>query len=137
MHLTAPSHPIPTGVLWSRRAGFLLGIGLIHLGSFALARGPDGFETLKAAYFIAYGLLLTVPARHITAARAWKVFYGLLVVLSAGFVFLLVASVMFDYMAAAEEGERLGVPGFEGTLIFLALLQVPTALFERRPDLLD
>ena len=34
-------------------------------------------------------------------------------------------------------GERLGVPGFEGTLIFLALLQVPVVLFQRKPDMLD
>jgi hypothetical protein len=49
----------------------------------------------------------------------------------------MIASVMFGYMAAAERGERLGVPGFEGTLIFFALMQVPTVLFQRRPDLID
>ncbi|MGK0309380.1 MAG: hypothetical protein ACJAYS_000196 [Lentimonas sp.] len=53
------------------------------------------------------------------------------------FVFLMIVSVIFDYMAAEANGERLGVPGFEGTLIFLALLQVPAVLFQRRPDLLD
>jgi hypothetical protein len=49
----------------------------------------------------------------------------------------MIASVMFGYMAAADQGERLGVPGFEGTLIFVALMQVPAILFQRRPDLLD
>ena len=44
---------------------------------------------------------------------------------------------LFNYMAAADQGERLGVPGFEGTLIFLALLQVPAVLFQRKPDLID
>lgn len=49
----------------------------------------------------------------------------------------MVAVVMFAYMAAAGRGERLGVPGFERTLVFLALLQVPVVLFQRKPDLLD
>jgi len=49
----------------------------------------------------------------------------------------MVVSVMFNYMAAADQGERLGVPGFEGTLIFLSLLQVPAVLFQRKPDLID
>ena len=54
-----------------------------------------------------------------------------------GFVFLMIVVVMFSYIAAAERGERLGVPGFEGTLIFLCLLQAPTILFRIHPDLLD
>ena len=49
----------------------------------------------------------------------------------------MVAVVIFDYIAAADRGERLGVPGLEGTLIFLALLQVPVVLFQHKPDLLD
>ena len=57
--------------------------------------------------------------------------------LSIGFVFLMIVVVMFSYIASAERGERLGVPGFEGTLIFLCLLQAPTILFRKNPDLLD
>ena len=34
---------------------------------------------------------------------------------------------------AAERGERLGVPGFQGTLIFLALMQIPSILFRKKP----
>jgi hypothetical protein len=49
----------------------------------------------------------------------------------------MIAVVMFAYMAAADQGERLGVPGFEGTLIFLSLMQVPVVLFQRKPELLD
>ena len=49
----------------------------------------------------------------------------------------MIISVMFDYMASAERGERLGVPGLEGTLIFLSLLQPPVILFRQNPDLLD
>ena len=49
----------------------------------------------------------------------------------------MVVVVIFAYMASDARGERLGVPGFEGTLIFLALLQVPIVLFQRKPDMLD
>ena len=73
---------------------------------------------------------------RISDAR-WKLVYGLLVFCSIAFVFVMVASVMFSYMDAAARGERLGVPGLEGTLIFLALMQVPAVLFQRRPDLID
>ena len=71
------------------------------------------------------------------SGSAWRIGYGALVLLSIGFVFLMIVVVMFSYIAAAERGERLGVPGFEGTLIFLCLLQAPTILFRKHPDLLD
>ena len=49
----------------------------------------------------------------------------------------MVVAVMFAYMEHAERGEKLGVPGLEGSLIFIALLQPPLVLFQRKPDLLD
>ena len=49
----------------------------------------------------------------------------------------MVVVVMFAYIESAERGERLGVPGFQGTLIFLALMQIPSILFRKNPDLLD
>lgn len=127
----------PNGVGYGRIAGRLLGIGLICMGIYLLAIYPDGtFQTFKSIYLIAYGVLLNLPFVCIEEKR-WKWFYGFLVLSSIGFVFLMVVSVIFDYIAADARGERLGVPGFEGTLIFIALLQVPLVLFERSPDLLD
>ena len=128
---------VPDGVQYARLAGRLLGILLIGMGILSFVGNSGGsFATLKAVYFIAYGSLINLPFNRI-AEQQWKWSYGLLVVGSAAFVFIMVASVIFDYMAADARGERLGVPGFEGTLIFFALLQVPAALFQRRPDLLD
>ena len=40
----------------------------------------------------------------------------------------MVAVVIFAYMAAAERGERLGVPGFEGSLIFSPVTGASRAL---------
>ncbi len=129
--------PVPDGVRYARWAGHALGLLLIGLAVKNWFAGTEGtFATVQAAYFMAYGLVLNIPFTRIPEA-GWKFAYAVLVLLSGLFVFLMIVGVMFAYMAAAERGERLGVPGFEGSLIFLALLQVPTVLFQRKPDLLD
>ena len=128
---------IPDGVRYARLAGRLLGLLLICMGILSLTgNAEDSFAFFKAIYLIAYGSLLNLPFKRITE-QPWKWSFGLLVVSSIAFVFLMVVSVIFDYMATDARGERLGVPGFEGTLIFFALLQVPAVLFQRNPDLLD
>jgi hypothetical protein len=121
---------------YARLAGRVLSVLLLALGVTALIRGAGVFELFKGAYFVVYGIVLSLPYGRLSDA-AWKPLYASLVVLSAVFVFVMVAVVMFAYMAAADRGERLGIPGFEGMLIFLALLQVPVVLFQRKPDLLD
>lgn len=138
--MTEEVYPIATssdGVNYGRIAGRFLGLVLICMGLWTLlAHSEATFPLIKAIYFIGYGSLLNIPFTRI-AQKRWKWLYGLLVVSSIGFVFLMVIAVIFDYIAADARGERLGVPGFEGTLIFIALLQVPLVLFQRRPDLLD
>lgn len=129
---------MPDGVRYARLSGRLLGLILICIGIGSLVGNysGDSFAVFKAVYFILYGGLLNLPFQKL-AQRTWKWAYGFLVIGSVTFVFLMVVSVIFDYIAADERGERLGVPGFEGTLIFLALLQAPVVLFQRNPDLLD
>ena len=128
---------VPEGVRYARWAGNALGSVLILIGVVALMEGDStGFNLFKACYFIGYGIILNIPYRSLSQA-AWKWTYGLLIVCSAAFVFVMVVSVMYNYMEAADRGERLGVPGLEGTLIFMALLQVPAVLFQRKPKLLD
>ncbi|HAV12452.1 MAG TPA: hypothetical protein DCX06_02995 [Opitutae bacterium] len=136
-----PSTPInqqtADGLRYARWAGHLLGILLIGLAIKNLLVGAMGtFTAVQTSYFIIYGLLLNAPFTKVPDAY-WKRVYAVLIALSFLFVFLMIATVMFAYMAAADRGEKLGVPGFEGTLIFLALLQVPVILFQRKPDLLD
>ena len=129
--------PVPDGVRYARWAGHALGCILICAAIVSTIRGLEGtFSSIKASYFILYGIVLNLPFMRISDAR-WKLIYGLLVFCSVAFVFVMVVSVMFNYMNAADRGERLGVPGLEGTLIFLALMQVPAVLFQRRPDLID
>ena len=126
------------GLSCARWAGHVLALVLIVFGLVGLTASEPvgGFDLFKCIYFILYGVVLSLPFAKMVDAR-WKPCYILLVALSALFVFVMVVAVMFAYMAAADRGERLGVPGLEGTLIFLALLQVPVVLFQRKPDLLD
>ena len=124
------------GLRYARWAGQALGAVLILLGLFAPFGGEGGFQVFRNFYFIAYGVVLVVPFDRLPE-KFWKPGFVLLSVLSGLFVFVMVAHVMFAYMAAAEIGEKLGVPGLEGTLIFVALMQVPVVLFQRNPDLLE
>lgn len=133
------SHLYPTtvrGLGYARIAGYVMSALLLALGITALVKGAGTFEMFKGVYFVVFGVVLGFPYGRFSDP-VWKRCYILLVVLSALFVFVMVAVVMFAYMASADRGEKLGVPGFEGTLIFLALLQVPVVLFQRKPDLLD
>lgn len=128
---------IPDGVRYARLTGRLLGLLLICMSVLSLVASFGGsFDCFKAIYFVVYGSLLNLPFERMPA-RLWKWSFGLLIASSIAFVFIMIISVIFDYMAADARGERLGVPGFEGTLIFFALLQVPAVLFQRNPDLLD
>ena len=124
------------GLRYGRIAGHVLTLLLLTLGLSALVKGSGVFETFKGVYFIAYGIVLSLPFARLSD-KSWRWGFGLLAGLSALFVFLMVVVVIFAYMASDARGERLGVPGFEGTLIFLALLQVPVVLFQRKPDMLD
>jgi hypothetical protein len=137
MPTAEPTPQVPDGVRYARWSGHALGLILICAGVVSAIRGLEGtFDSLQASYFILYGVVLNLPFARISEAH-WKWTYGLLVFCSAAFAFLMVVSVLYHYMEAAERGERIGVPGLEGTLIFLALLQVPAVLFQRKPDLID
>ena len=124
------------GLRYGRIAGHVLALMLLILALSAFFKGAGFFETFKGIYFIAYGIVLSLPFARLSD-KFWRWGFGLLVGLSALFVFVMVVVVIFAYMASDARGERLGVPGFEGTLIFLALLQVPVVLFQRKPDMLD
>ena len=124
------------GLRYGRIVGYVLASLLLILGLSALFKGAGVFETFKGFYFIAYAIVLSLPFARLSD-KSWRWGFGLLVGLSALFVFVMVVVVIFAYMASDARGERLGVPGFEGTLIFLALLQVPVVLFQRKPGMLD
>ena len=135
---TSRAQTIQKSLCCARLAGRILGLGLIFWSIFLFFLNANlaGFGSFKATYCLLFGIILQIPFR-ILRTKMWKVSFVALTVLAAGFVFVMIISVMFDYMASAERGERLGVPGLEGTLIFLSLLQPPIVLFRQNPDLLD
>ena len=127
------------GLEYARWGGYLFStlLVLLAVSEFrALSAESSGFAYFKMFYYSLLALWVQLPYPKLFAS-AWRICYGALVILSIGFVFLMIVVVMFSYIASAERGERLGVPGFEGTLIFLCLLQAPTILFRKNPDLLD
>lgn len=144
--MNAPKEPKPSektalerGLEYARYSGYLFSALLLILAISefrSLSTESTGFSYFKLFYYSLLALWVQLPYQKLTAS-AWRISYGALVLLSIGFVFLMIVVVMFSYIASAERGERLGVPGFEGTLIFLCLLQAPTILFRKNPDLLD
>ncbi|MGB0343838.1 MAG: hypothetical protein ACPGGJ_00455 [Coraliomargarita sp.] len=124
------------GIALARAGGRVFGAVLALGGLLALLRGAAGFDSFRAVYGILYGAILILPLSRLGSA-AWKGAFTGLCFFSAGHVFVLVVAVMYQYMEMAEIGERLGVPGLEGSLVFLSLLQPPIALFQRHPDLFD
>ena len=134
---TSRAQTIQKSLCYARLAGRILGLGLIIWAIFLFSNANfAGFGNFKATYCLLFGIILQIPFRMLQT-KMWKASFIALTVLAAGFVFVMIISVMFDYMASAERGERLGVPGLEGTLIFLSLLQPPVVLFRQNPDLLD
>lgn len=136
---TSEKTQLERGLEYARWGGYLFSI-LLFLLCFAefrsLTSESTGYAYFKTFYYGLLALWVQLPYQKLAAAT-WRICYSILVLLSFGFVFLMIVVVMFSYMEAAEGGERLGVPGFEGTLIFLCLLQAPTILFRKNPDLLD
>lgn len=125
------------GIRLARLGGRIFGGLLLAGGLLALLRGTSGgFDSFRAAYGILYGVMLFLPFTRLKP-KTWKTAFAGVCLLSAGHVFVLVVAVMYEYMALAELGERLGVPGLEGSLVFLSLMQPPSLLFERYPDLFD
>ena len=131
--------PLERGLTYTRWGGYLFSLLLVILAvneSHSITAESPAFSYFKIIYYSLLALWVQLPYQKLSGS-AWRIGYGALVLLSIGFVFLMIVVVMFSYIAAAERGERLGVPGFEGTLIFLCLLQAPTILFRKHPDLLD
>jgi hypothetical protein len=132
-----PTPKVHIGLLIARGAGYAFGIFLLVWGILELSGGKltGSFAPVYAFWKIVYGALLLFPYHLLhNNSRLWFTAFLAFVAATVLFVFLTVAAVIFAYIAATEAGEKLGVPGFQGTLIFVFLLQIPVLLFHRRPD---
>lgn len=139
--MQSPNPIVARGLKYAQWGGYLFSFLLLILAALewkqlSVEASASGYGYFKFVYFLLLALIGRLPVARLSSL-IWKLCFATTIFLSIGFVFIMIVDVMYAYMAAAEQGERLGVPGFEGTLIFLCLLQVPTLLFVRNPDLLE
>jgi CDP-diglyceride synthetase len=131
---------IEIGLRLSKWGSYLLSLLLLFVafaeGRQAIPENREFFHWFKILYCLVFSAWIQLPYQKLNA-KLWNLCFAALCFLAVGFVFLMVVVVMFAYIESAERGERLGVPGFQGTLIFLALMQIPSILFRKNPDLLD
>lgn len=129
------------GMAYSRSAGIAVGLFLILWSPFNLLRweeqGPGWLLIFQAIFFMFYGLLLVLPWKKLASTRWWKPLFILLCAAGVTFIFTMVIDLIFQYMLAAEQGEKPAPPAFQGILIFISSLQLPTVLFIRNPKWLD
>lgn len=130
------------GIGYARAAG--VGLGLFYLGWAPATvmrwagHGPSSdWVIFQAVFFATYGILLAMPWSRIKGAKLWKYCFGTLTALSFCFTFVMVIDVLFLHSFAAEMGTKPPPPAFPGLQIFFGLMQVPTVLFLRKPELLD
>lgn len=137
--MQSPNPILARGLKYAQWGGYLFSFLLLILTVLQwqqLSVDASAYAYFKLVYFLLLALITRLPVA-VLSSLVWKLCFAATVLLSIGFVFIMIVDVMYAYMAAAERGERLGVPGFQGTLIFLCLLQIPTLLFVRNPDLLE
>lgn len=96
---------------------------------------PEWFFLLRANFDVVMAICLLCPFTRLLQLgnHYWWTAFILLCAMAVGFAFLRVIGVLFDSMAAYEAGEKLGVPGWSGTLIFAVFSQLPTVFFQRFP----
>ena len=139
--VTAPLQDKRLVLRWTRYFVWVIAALVLFEAITTLRALPDPawFFQARACFEFFVVLVLLLPFTRIAAVsrKAWFIAFVCLILAGVAFTFLRVIGVMFDAIAAAEAGERLGVPGWSGTLIFIVLSQIPTVLFLRYPDELD
>lgn len=132
--------PTPKGVIYARLFGIALGGYLLISTPVKLATaigGPSPGLIAKSLFLLLFGLFQFAPWKKIHSRKAWKRIFALFALASVAFVFVIMFETLFNYIDMMSVGRKPGLPAFNGTLIFIALLQVPTVLFQRRPELLE
>lgn len=135
---TIPQNP-PSGVSISRFGGTFAGAAILFLalGSDWLLQGPYWIKWATNLFCVFYGGLLMLPWKKLKDSPRWKKAFTVFLFSSIAFTFLSIIAVLQKASLYAQAGEKLGVPAFEGTLIFLSLLQVPTLYFMKHPSDLE
>lgn len=129
-------HP---GLRFARAFGIGLGLFLLGWGPASWLRwnGALGLGLVQGVFITGYALLLLLPWERLGRGRAWWITYAIFGVCSLSFVFYQVFDVLYQLALAQGAGHKSPPPAFQGVLIFLALMQLPTVLFAHKPELLD
>ncbi|MEM0966139.1 MAG: hypothetical protein AAGJ81_08340 [Verrucomicrobiota bacterium] len=100
---------------------------------------PAWFFVSRAVFEILLGILLLLPFGRWgeTDPGLWRRMFFVLIFFSVIFVFARIIGVLFSARVIEAGGGELGLPAWDGTLIFLVLAQLPILLFLRFPDQLD
>ena len=127
------------GLCYARAFGVGLGLFLLGWGPASWFRwnGALGLGLVQAVFVFCYALLLIIPWERLGPSRVWWVAYAVFGFSSLVFVFYQVFDVLYQLALVQGSGYKSPPPGFQGVLIFLALMQLPTVLFARKPELLD
>ena len=125
------------GLKITRLSGFFLAFGLSIYAIIYYQRGHAAANDSTRLAIIIIWLLFSIgcilPWKKFSK-KIWVKLYVIFILIAIAFVFSFVVKILFDYIAADSVGERLSVPGLEGTVIFLGLLQIPAVLFSKNPD---
>lgn len=123
---------------YGRWLGYPLAMVLVIVGAATIVSPPAPpawFFVIRGSVEIALATLLLIPYQGLRVhSRLWWWCFGSLALGSVIFVFLRVIGVLFEAIQLEEQGERVGLPAFSGTLVFLVLLQLPIIFFRKHPD---
>lgn len=133
---SGPTRAERQGLMLARLGSFLAAALLVvHAILRALSDVVPG-GLLLAVFYLCLAIATLLPWT-VLPQKIWPWLFGAFVVGVVAFVFAMIYEVMFLHNAIAATGEKPGVPGFHGTLIFLVLMQPPVALFRRHPEALS
>ncbi len=138
--VTVPPETL-SGVRYARIAGFAFGAFMVVWGVFGMGRweghGYHVAVVAQAAFFVAFGALLLLPWRRLGGTQYWKPLFALVSVMCVIYGFVMVCEVMALNYIADGMHMKAKPPVLQGIQLFIALGQIPTLLFFRKPELLD
>ena len=130
----------PTGLVIARLCGVGLGVYLLLYAPYKLSQSVGTIDArlwVECGVLGTFGLVQLIPWTQIRSSRLFRALFILLIAFTTATVFSLIFFTMFSYIDMMSVGRKPGLPAFQGMIIFLGLLQVPTVLFLRHPDWME
>lgn len=139
--MTTPSPESLVGVRYARIGSIGFGAFMIAWGVFGMGRweghGYHAAVVAQAVFFVLFGALLLLPWKRLGETKYWKPLFALVCVMCVIYGFVMVCEVMALNYIADGMHTKAKPPVLQGIQLFIALGQIPTLLFFRKPELLD